>query len=123
MPLRLVPVHVGALCVSVAAAQGPLPPLAEVRHVGVVHGHVSVEAQDLPAVPPQAQTKLVVFGSKNARVEAAYLPQRANTHHGDAAACVGLTDRPVPFHVTEQVVDRLAGVPLPAAAADGGDAG
>jgi hypothetical protein len=94
------------------------------RHArSVPHGHLSVDAQNLPPFPADSQAKLVVLGGDDRRIVSANTAEGRHEDHGIAATRFDLSDRHVPLEVGKAVVDGLIAISLATPAVDHGDVG
>ena len=108
------------LSLGVSAAQAASPPLTKAVDRDVVQAHLGVDAQHSPAGGAQAHAQLGLLARDQALVERARSAQEGDAHHRVAVAGCSLSDRYVPLHVHQAVVDVGVASPFPAPARDDG---
>ena len=86
-----------------------------------MQGHLGGNPDDLPTLPSDPETDLVILGCDDVGVVATDPANRLDAHHGIAAASLGLTDRRFPLQIGEAVVDRASGRSLSPSSANHSD--
>jgi hypothetical protein len=89
-----------SLGVGVTTANGSSQPLLEPRHVGIVEGHLGLNAPNAVSTLSQTQAEIRLFSCYEVWIVAVHINDRPNPHHGIAAAGIGEPNWRIPFDVT-----------------------
>jgi hypothetical protein len=109
-----------ALRVGMTGSKHALPPLRSTKHIRIVKGHLGIHPFYTPSLFPQSETQVGFFSRDHRIIEPADGREGFRPHERIPSAGVRLTDRRIPFHVTQKIVDRSPGVSFSTTSADDG---